>query len=160
MVFQNMGLGAIKPFEENFQWVVMYVALGIWQSAGWGTIIYLAAITNINPELYEAASADGANRLRRIWHITLPGIRSTIIILLIMRLGGIVGSDFERPFALRNPVITQVSDVLSIFVFQRGIRGNQFSLTAAVGVFQSVICLIFLFTANGLAKKFGERGVW
>jgi putative aldouronate transport system permease protein len=103
---------------------------------------------------------DGANRLRKIWHVTLPGLRPTIIILLIMRMGGIVGSDFERPYALRNALVTDVSDVLSIYVFNRGIMGLQFSTTAAVGIFQSVICLIFLFAANALAKKFGERGVW
>ncbi|MCL2718811.1 MAG: ABC transporter permease subunit [Lachnospiraceae bacterium] len=155
----NMGSSGIRPFEQNGQWVAMYVLLGIWQSAGWGTIIYLAAIAGINPEYYEAASIDGASRWQKIWHITLTGLRPTIIILLIMRLGSIVGSDFERPFALRNPLITEVSDVLSIFIYQRGIRGMQFPLTAAVGIFQSVICLIFLFTANSLAKKVGERGV-
>jgi putative aldouronate transport system permease protein len=160
MMFGNMGLNPIMPFENNTQWVIMYNLLGVWQGAGWGTIIYLAAITNINPELYEAANVDGANRLRKIWHVTLPGLRPTIIILLIMRMGGIVGSDFERPFALMNPLVTQVSEVLSIYVYRRGIMGLQFSLTAAVGIFQSVICLIFLFAANALAKKFGERGVW
>ena len=160
MLLKQAGQSSILPFEGGWQWVAMYVLLGIWQGAGWGTIIYLAAITNINPELYEAASVDGANRLSRIWHVTLPGLRPTIIILLIMRMGGIIGSDFERPFALRNPITTQVSDVLSIFVFLRGIRGTQFATGAAVGIFQSVVGLIFLFSANALAKRFGERGVW
>jgi putative aldouronate transport system permease protein len=160
MVLTNMGMNTTLPFENNSSWVSMYMWLGIWSGAGWGTIIYLAAITNINPELYEAANVDGAGRLRKIWHVTLPGIRPTIIILLIMRMGGIVGSDFERPFALRTALVTNVSDQLSIFVYLWGIRGSMFSLTAAVGIFQSVICLIFLFGANALAKKFGERGVW
>ena len=155
----TFGSSGIRPFELNGQWVSMYVLLGIWQGAGWGTIIYLAAISGINPEYYEAASIDGASRWQKIWHITLTGLRPTIIILLIMRLGSIVGSDFERPYALRNPLITEVSDVLSIFIFQRGIRGMQFPLTAAVGIFQSIICLVFLLTANSLAKKVGERGV-
>ena len=154
-----LGSSGIRPFEQNVQWVVMYILLGIWQGAGWGTIIYLAAISGINPEYYEAASIDGASRWQKIWHITLTGLRPTIIILLIMRLGSIVGSDFERPYALRNPLITEVSDQLSVFIFQRGIRGMQFPLTAAVGIFQSIICLIFLISANALAKKVGERGV-
>ncbi|MCL2031075.1 MAG: ABC transporter permease subunit [Oscillospiraceae bacterium] len=160
VVLEQLGSGPLRPFDVNTQWVVMYVLVSVWQGAGWGTIIYLAAITNINPELYEAASVDGANRLSRIWHVTIPGIRPTIIVLLIMRMGGIVGSDFERPFALRNPVVTEVSDVLSIFVYLRGILGTRFSLTTSVGIFQSVICLIFLFSANALAKRYGERGVW
>ncbi|MDR0326048.1 MAG: DUF898 family protein [Oscillospiraceae bacterium] len=159
MVLSRMGMSGVDPFHMSFQWVVMFVLLGIWQSAGWGTIIYLAAITNINPELYEAANVDGASRLRKIWHITLPGLRPTIIILLIMRLGSIIGSDFERPYALRNTLISQVSDVISIYIFRVGIQGTKFSLTAAVGIFQSVVGLMFLFAANALAKKFGERGV-
>lgn len=160
MVLAKLGMDPTLPFEQTSQWVTMFVLIGVWQGAGWGTIIYLAAITGINPELYEAASVDGAGRMRKMWHITLPGIRPTIIVLLIMRMGSIIGSDFERPFALRNPLITKVSDVLSIYVYQYGLKGTKFSLTSAVGIFQSVICLIFLFAANALAKKFGERGVW
>jgi putative aldouronate transport system permease protein len=127
---------------------------------GWNTIIYLAAITGINPELYEAAEVDGASRFRKIWHITLPGIRSTIIVLLIMNMGRILGSEFDRPFAMANDMVMKVADVLSTYVYRVGIRGNQFSLTAAVGLFQSLVCVIFLFTANAIAKRFGERGIW
>ena len=159
MVLEKMGIGQVSPHMNGAEWVVMFVVLGIWQSAGWGTIIYLAAITNINPELYEAANVDGASRLRKIWHVTLPGLRPTIVILFIMRMGGIIGSDFERPYALRNSLVAHVSDVISIYVFRNGIQGTKFSLTTAVGIFQSVVCLIFLFAANALAKKFGERGV-
>ncbi|MDR0293723.1 MAG: DUF898 family protein [Oscillospiraceae bacterium] len=160
LMLENAGRTPLAPFSDNAQWVVMYVLLGIWQSAGWGTIIYLAAITNINPELYEAAEVDGAGRLRKIWNITLPGLRPTIIVLLIMRMGSILGSDFERPFALKNPLVSPVADVISIYVYTHGIRGTQFALSSAVGIFQSAICLIFLFGANSLAKKFGERGIW
>ena len=158
-VTELFGGSPLRPFENNVQWVVMYVLLGVWQGAGWGTIIYLAAIAGISPDLYEAASIDGASRWRKMWHITLTGIRPTIIILLIMRMGSIIGSDFERPFALRNNLIIEVSDMISIFIYQRGILGMQFPLTAAVGIFQSVICLIFLFAANALAKRVGERGI-
>ena len=110
--------------------------------------------------MYEAAEVDGASRIRKIWHITLPGIRSTIIVLLIMNLGRILGSEFDRPYAMANSLVMGVADVLSTYVYRVGIRGFQFSHSAAVGLFQSVICLLFLFIANGVAKKYGERGIW
>jgi putative aldouronate transport system permease protein len=160
IVLNRMGLESIPFLNSSRHWVWTYVFLGVWQSAGWNTIIYLAAITGINPELYEASSVDGAGRLRKIWHITLPGLRPTIIILLIMSLGRILGIEFDRPFALGNRMVSDVANVLSTFVYTYGIRGLQFSLTTAVGLFQSVIGVIFLFTANAIAKKFGERGIW
>ena len=151
---------AVIPFLSNPNyWVGTYVVLGIWKEAGWGTIIYLAALTGISPELYEAAAVDGAGRFRRIWHVTLPGLRPTIITLLIMNLGRILGSEFDRPLALSNKLVTDVSNVISIFVYQRGIQGSQFSLSTAVGLFQSVVGVIFLLAANSLAKRFGERGI-
>lgn len=156
----RIGIGPIPFLNEPKHWVGTYVGLGIWQSIGWNTIIYLAAITGINPELYEAASADGAGRFRKIWHITLPGIKPTIVTLLILQLGRILGSEFDRPLALSNNLVKSVSNVLSIFVYEYGIRGLQFSLTTAVGLFQSVICVVFLLLANYLAKKFGEQGIW
>ncbi len=150
---------AIPFLSSPSYWVGTYVVLGIWKEAGWGTIIYLAALTGISPELYEAAAVDGAGRFRRIWHVTLPGLRPTIITLLIMNLGRILGSEFDRPLALSNKLVTDVSNVISIFVYQRGIQGSQFSLSTAVGLFQSVVGVIFLLSANSLAKKFGERGI-
>ncbi|MCA1951098.1 MAG: ABC transporter permease subunit [Treponema sp.] len=156
---QKLGMQPIPFLNQSHYWVGTYVTLGIWQSVGWNTIIYLAAITSINPELYEAAAIDGANRMRRIWHVTLPGIRSTIVVLLILSLGRILGSDFDRPYALRNPLVKDVSDVMSIFIYNYGIRGLQFSLTTAVGLFQSVVSVSFLLFADYLAKKFGERGI-
>ena len=132
----------------------------MWQSVGWNSIIYLAALTAINPELYEAASVDGANRFRKIWHITLPGLRPTIITLLILNLGRILSSEFDRPYALGNALVSNVCNVIATFVYTNGIRSLQFSLTTAVGLFQSVVCVIFLLSANALAKRSGERGVW
>lgn len=160
LFLSRLGMEPIPFLNEPVHWVFTYVFLGIWQSVGWNTIIYLAAITGISPELYEAAAVDGANRFRKIWHITLPGIKPTIVVLLIMSLGRILGSEFDRPFALGNKMVTSVSNVISTFVYTNGIQGLQFSLTTAVGLFQSVICVIFLFIANAVAKKFGERGVW
>ncbi len=160
MVLKELGLNTIPFLNDPKNWVVTYIFLGVWQSVGWNTIIYLAAITGINPELYEAASVDGAGRFKKMIHITLPGLRSTIIVLLILNLGRILGSEFDRPFALGNNLVQSSSNVLSTFVFTNGIRGLQFSMSAAAGLFQSVVCVIFLLIANALAKKFGERGVW
>jgi putative aldouronate transport system permease protein len=160
IVINRLG-GQSVPFLDNSSyWVGTYIMLGVWQSVGWNTIIYLAALTTINQELYEAASVDGASRLRKMWHITLPGLRPTIVTLLIMSLGKILGSEFDRPYAMSNKLVTGVSNVISIFVYNNGIKSSQFALTSAVGLFQSVICVIFLVGANSMAKKIGERGIW
>lgn len=160
IALNRMGLSPIPFLNDPTHWVFTYVLLGIWRNVGWNTIIYLAALAGINPELYEASAIDGANRWQNIWYITLPSLRPTIITLLILSLGHILGSEFDRPFALSNPLVNSVSNVISIFVYRYGIRGLQFSLTTAVGLFQSVICVIFLVAANALAKRFGERGIW
>lgn len=156
----GFGMGPIEFLGEEKLWVGTYTLLGLWKEVGWNTIIYLAAITGINSELFEAAGMDGAGRLRKIWHVTLPGIRSTIVILLVMNLGRILGIEFDRPFAMQNSSVMDVADVISTYVYRVGIRGMQFSLTAAVGLFQSVVCVVFLLGANWLAKKTGERGIW
>lgn len=160
MVIKLMGFNPVPFLNDPKHWIWTYIFLGVWQSVGWNTIIYLAAITGINPELYEAASVDGANRFKKMWHITLPGLRSTIIVLIILSLGRILGSEFDRPYAMGNNLVKGVSNVISTFVYTNGIRGLQFSLTAAAGLFQSVVCVIFLLIANAIAKKAGERGVW
>ena len=161
-IFLNdtFGTEPIDFLMDKAKWVGTYIAFGVWKEMGWGTIIYLAAITRINPELYEAAEADGAGRWCKLWHITLPGIRPTIIVLLIMNIGRILGIEFDRPYTMMNNIVMEVADVLSTLVYRLGIRSFQFSLTAAIGLFQSVICVIFLVAANTLAKKFGERGIW
>lgn len=160
IMLNRLGVESIPFLNDPKHWVATYILLGVWQSVGWNSIIYLAALTGINPELYEAASIDGAGRFKKMWYVTLPGLRSTIIVLLIMNLGRILGSEFDRPYALRNALVDNVSNVISTFVYTNGIRGLQFSLTTAVGLFQSVVCVIFLIGANSLAKKFGERGIW
>lgn len=160
IALNRLGFASIPFLSDPTHWVGTYVFLGIWRNVGWNTIIYLAALTSISPELYEASAIDGAGRLQNIWYITLPGLRPTIITLLILNLGHILSSEFDRPFALSNPLVNSVSNVISIFVYRYGVRGLQFSLTTAVGLFQSVICVIFLLAANALAKKFGERGIW
>ena len=157
---ENFNIGPINFLMDKGKWVATYILFGVWKEMGWGTIIYLAAITGINPELYEAAEVDGAGRWRKLWNVTLPGIRSTIVVLLIMNIGRILGSEFDRPYTMANRIVMDVADVLATLVYRVGIRSFQFSLTAAIGVFQSVICVIFLVGANMMAKKFGERGIW
>lgn len=160
IVLNRLGFDTVPFLNDPKHWVWTYVLLGVWKNVGWNTIIYLAALTSINPELYEAAAIDGAGRFKSLWHITLPGLRPTIITLLILSLGHILGSEFDRPYALGNALVNSVSNVISTFVYTNGIRGLQFSLTTAVGLFQSVVGVIFLFSANALAKRFGERGIW
>jgi putative aldouronate transport system permease protein len=160
IVLRGLGLESVQFLDIPVSWVWSYIFIGVWQSVGWNTIIYLAALTGINPELYEAAAVDGASRMRKIWHITLPGLRSTIVILLILRMGYILSSDFDQPFALSNTLVTSVSNVLSIFVYNYGIKGTQQAMAAAVGLFQSVVGVIFVVCANLIAKRFGERGLW
>ena len=103
---------------------------------------------------------DGAGRFRKMWNITLPSIRPTIVVLLIMSLGNILGSGFDRPFALSNNLVLRVSEVIATYVYKTGIKGLQFSLTTAVGLFQSVVGVFFLLMANWLSRKLGERGIW
>lgn len=160
MLLNNFGIESIPFLNESKHWVGTYIGLGVWQSFGWNSIVYLAAIAGINSELYEAASVDGAGRFKKMWHITLPGIKPTIVVLLVMSLGNILGSGFDRPFAMQNKLVMDVANVISTFVYKNGIKGLQFSLTTAVGLFQSVVCVFFLLLANWLSRKLGERGIW
>ncbi|MBQ8798280.1 MAG: sugar ABC transporter permease [Lachnospiraceae bacterium] len=160
LFLNKLGMESVPFLNEPVHWIFTYIFLGIWQSFGWNSIVYLAAIAGINPELYEAAEVDGAGRWRKIWHVTLPGIKSTIVILLIMNLGNILGSGFDRPFALQNNLVMDVAEVLSTFVYKNGILGLKFSLTTAIGFFQSIVCVFFLLLANWISRKMGERGIW
>ncbi|MDR0399992.1 MAG: ABC transporter permease subunit [Treponema sp.] len=129
----------------------------VWKEVGWNTIIYLAAIVGIDPTLYEAAEIDGCNRYRKMWHITLPGIKPTIIILLIMSIGRILDAGFEMQYLLRNGLIQDVSDTIDIFVLEFGFRNNNFSLATAAGMFKNVVNVTLIFLANWIAKKAGEE---
>ncbi|MCR5733636.1 MAG: ABC transporter permease subunit [Lachnospiraceae bacterium] len=160
LLVTKMGFDAIPFLNDAKTWVKTYIGLGIWQSFGWNSIIYLAAIAGISPELYEAASVDGAGRFQKMWHITLPGIKPTIVVLLIMALGNIIGSGFDRPFALQNKLVMETAEVIATYVYKAGIKGLQFSLTTAIGLFQSVINVFFLLGANFLSRRLGERGIW
>lgn len=132
----------------------------MWKEIGWGTIIYLAAISSINPEMYEAARIDGANRSQLVRHITLPSITNTIVILLILRTGQILHVGFEQIFILYNPLVFDVSDVLDTYVYRTGLTMGRYSFATAAGLFQSIVGLLLLLITNGVARRLGERGLW
>lgn len=149
------------PFlTDGRSWQLTYTLVGVWQSMGWGTILYLSAITGINMELFEAAKIDGANKMQQIWHVTLPGIRSTIVVLLIMNIGQMMNISFDRPYIMGNTLVQDYCDVLSTFVYRMGITNAKFERATAIGLFQSVVGLIMISTANFITKKLGEDGIW
>ncbi|WP_238178267.1 ABC transporter permease [Paenibacillus contaminans] len=154
------GMEAISFLQEPGWFLPLIVLEGIWKEAGWGTIIFLAALAGVNPSLYEAAIVDGASRWRQIWHITLPAIRGTIVILLILRLGHVLDSGFEQIFLMLNPFTMKVGNVLDTYVYFKGIQQADFSFGTAVGLFKGIVGLVLIVLANRLAKKFGEEGVF
>ena len=158
-----MNAGIIEegiPFlNEKWHWAVTYLLIGVWQGMGWGTILYLAAITGINGELYEAAMIDGANRWKRMWHITLPGIKSTVVTLLIMNLGRVMGSNLERLTAFSNTQVKEFQYQLAVYIYNKGIGNGKFSMSTAVGLFQSLIGLALVIISDRIAKKLGEDGL-
>jgi len=159
-LLKSLGMKVIPFLTEPVYWVLTYLGIGIWQSAGWGTIIYLAALTGINKDLYEAADVDGASRMRKIWHITLPGIKPTIIILLIINIGHMASIGFDRPFVLSNPLVTDVSEVISTYVYKIGIQSARYTIATAIGLFQAVVGLIFLLSADYISRKVNDQGIW
>lgn len=158
-VIQSLGGSPVNFLQENTNWLITYIVVGAWQSMGWGTIIYLASITSVNPELYEAARVDGANRWQQIVNITLPCIRSTIVILLIMQLGKIMGGSFERIMAMMNYAATEYTTTIPVLVYQWGIQDMKFSQSTALGLFQSAIGLFLVLGSDFIAKRLGESGL-
>ncbi|MBD1379406.1 sugar ABC transporter permease [Bacillus sp. IB182487] len=160
------GLLAALGFEQinfllNPDWFrPMYITQVIWREAGWGTIIYLAAMAAIDPQLYEAARMDGANRFQQMWHITLPSIKSVIIILLILKIGDVLELGFEHVFLLLNAANREVAEIFDTYVYTAGLKQGQFSYSTAVGFFKGIVGLILVVFANWLAKKNGEEGIY
>ena len=155
-----MGRDPVNLFTVPSLFRTMFNVTDIWQGFGFGSIIYLAALSAVNPELYEAARIDGANRLRQIWHVSLPGILPTITILLVLRIGGLMTVSFERVLLLQNGFTMEVSDVVQTFVVRRGLLDFNFGIAAAVGLFNSVINFGFLLSANRFANKVTGTGLW
>ncbi|MBM7708256.1 ABC transporter permease [Enterococcus lemanii] len=138
----------------------MIILQGIWKEIGWGTIIFLAALAGVDQEQYEAAIMDGAGRFRRVWHITLPAIRSTIVIMLILKVGSILTSGFDQIYLMTNALNRSVADVFDTYVYMMGITQGAYSYSTAVGLFKSVVGIILVLSTNKLAKAFGESGFY
>lgn len=155
-----LGGEAIAFMEKPEYYQTIYVLSNIWQGAGWSSIIYLAALSGISSELHEAAIVDGASKWRRIWHIDLPGILPTVVIMLIMRSGQILNVGFEKVFLMQNALNLPVSNIISTYVYEMGIRNTQYDFATAVGLFNSLVNLILLVTVNQVSKKVSEVSLW
>ena len=160
MLLESMGYGRIDLMTDPKYFRFVWLFQNIWQGAGWGAIIYLAAISAIDPALYEAATVDGASRLRMIWSITLPSLKNIILIMFILRLGNFIDVGFEHIFLLQNPLNLEVSDVFETYVYRQGLVQGDFSYATAIGLFKSVVGLVMVATANAIAKRLGEEGVY
>lgn len=170
--FLNPSTGLINNFIELFggerinfmqdpRWFqTVYVLSGVWQTTGWSSVIYMAALSGVDTQLHEAATIDGASRLQRAWHINLPTIKPIIIILLIMSLGNLLNVGFERIILMQNPLNMTTSDVISTFVFRVGLLNGQYSFAAAVGVFNSIINSVILIVANQVSKRISDNSLW
>ena len=141
-------------------WRPVFIIVNIWKEVGWGTIIYLAAISGVDMELYEAAIIDGANKAQQIWHITLPSIRPTIVILLILRMGSMMDVGMESILVLENDIVRNVSDVFSTYIYRQGVTKAQYSLTTAMGLFQSVVSCTLLLSTNAISNRLTGEGIW
>ncbi|MBE1446190.1 ABC transporter permease [Paenibacillus sp. OAS669] len=159
-LLESMGQERIDVLTNPDLFWVMVTVQSMWKEAGWGTIVFLAAIAGADPQVYEAAKMDGAGRFRQMWHVTLPAIRSVIVILLILRLGHMMDVGFEQIFLMYNGAVSQVAEVFDTYVYRNGIQRAQFSYSTAVGLFKSVVGLILVVVSNRVAKKFGQDGVF
>lgn len=161
LLLMNWGIidKGIPFLTEKWHWAVTYLLIGVWQTMGWGTIIYLAAITGISGELYEAAMIDGAGRWKRMWYITLPGIKGTAVTLLIMNLGKVMNSNLERLQAFANSQVRDFEYQLAVYIYEKGLNSGQFSKATAVGLFQSLVGLFLVLASDRVAKALGEDGL-
>jgi putative aldouronate transport system permease protein len=160
MLLKTLGFGSIDFMTNPIYFRLLWLFQSIWQGAGWGAIIYLAAIASINPALYEAAKVDGASKVRQLWHITLPSLKAVILIMFILRMGNFIDVGFEHIFLLQNPLNLQVSDVFDTYVYRQGLVQGDFSYSAAIGMFKSFVGLAMVIAANTIAKRSGEEGVY
>ena len=156
----SIGLERIPWLGDGFWWIVMYVLVSLWQSIGYGAIVYLSAISGIDQEIYEAARVDGCSRFKMMYLITLPSIRPTIVIMLILKVGGMMIIGFEQPQMLKNQMVNDVGDVLSTFTYRYGIENAKYSISTAAGLFQSVINFVLVLSANAFSRKISDEGIW
>lgn len=158
-LLDGLGLKKINFLGDCSNWRWVYWLSGVWQEAGYSLIVYLAALTSADTSIYEAAYMDGAGRFKRMWYITVPMIRPTITVMLIMQLGKIVNIGFDKPYLLGNVLVKDVSNVISTHVYTLGLQSGRFDFATAIGLFQSVVSIIMVLTANKICKKLGEEGI-
>ena len=159
-VLKQLGITPINFFGNKTYFRSVLVFTEGWKETGWNTVIYLAAINAIDPTLYEAARVDGASRLKQIWHITLPGLLPTIILMLIMKVGYILDTGFEQILIMYNPMVYEVADVIQTYVYRIGLGQMDYSLSTALGLFNSVVAFILIVGANAISRKTLNRSIW
>jgi len=159
-VNQFTGNNYYKLLEQKEFYRFIYVVSDIWQTAGWGSIIYLAALSGVDMSLYEAAKIDGANKWQQLWHVTIPGIMPTIVIMFILKIGAVMSIGADKTILLYNEHTYETADIISSYVFRKGIGGSEYSFSTAVGLFNSVINCILVVSANALSKKFTDSGLF
>ncbi|MDR2184477.1 MAG: ABC transporter permease subunit [Treponema sp.] len=160
LIVEMMTGRRIRFLEDPAWFRTIVIVQTIWKETGWGTIIFLAALAGVDIEQYEAAIVDGAGRLRQLWHITLPAIKSTIIILLILRMGGVLNTGFDQIYLLTNSLNRSVANVFDVYVYEQGITRGSFSFATAVNLFKSIIGMVLVYGTNYIAKKAGETGIF
>lgn len=159
-IIAALGAEPISFMSSTKWYKTVYVFSGIWQGCGWSSIIYFASLSSVSPDLHEAAIVDGASRLDRIWHVDIPCILPTIVIMLILRSGQILNIGFEKSYLMQNSLNLPVSNVISTYVYQTGLRQSRYDYSTAVGLFNSVVNIILLLTVNKISKAVGETSLW
>ncbi|MCM3782297.1 ABC transporter permease subunit [Neobacillus mesonae] len=160
ILLQWIGLDPILFFARADLFPYIVVGSDVWKEFGFNTIIYLAALTAINPSLYEAASIDGASRMRRIWHVTLPGLRTTVILLAVLSLGNVLNAGFDQIFNLYNPLLYSTGDIIDTWVYREGLLNMQYGLATAVGLLKSIVSFILIIVSYVLASKFANYRIF
>jgi len=159
-ILNKLGLESIYFMQDPAYFRTVYVTMSIWQSAGFSAIIYMAALAGISPELYEAARIDGAGRWKQLVYITFPALVPTAIMLVILNMGGMLQSDYEKIILLANPTVYETADVLNTYVYRKGLLETNFSYATAVGLFQGIVGFVLVVTANKISRRVSETSLW
>ena len=155
-----LGMGPVNFMGESQYFRTLYIGSGIWQGVGYGTIIYLASLSGVDPTFYDVADIDGASRFQKIWHITLPHLRPTITILFIMAVGGTFGASTDKILLMYSPATYEVADVIGTYTYREGIQGAKFEYTTAVGLFQTIVNFAFLVVTNWISRKLSDTSLF
>lgn len=159
-LIRALGGQTILFFSDPSWFRALFVGSNIWQGVGWGSIIYLAALAGVDPELYEAATIDGASRWRKMWSITLPSIKSTLTVLLILNIGGILGADFQKVLLMYGPQTYETADIIGTYVYREGVQGMRYSYTTAIGLLMSVFSFLLVFFTNQVSRRLSGESLW